>query len=154
MVGGGTEFANTYAAYENLLDEDRKRYDDLRVVHTFEAAQRLVKPDPDERELAAWRGLPPREMSLRGGAATAAARWPSARRPTTSSAWTLTRAGPSSTGCSPGPPRNGSGSTHEWQVGDLVMWDNTGMLHRALPYDASSQRTLHRTTIVGDEAWA
>jgi hypothetical protein len=31
---------------------------------------------------------------------------------------------------------------------------NTGILHRALPYDPSSERTLHRTTIAGDEAWA
>jgi alpha-ketoglutarate-dependent taurine dioxygenase len=44
--------------------------------------------------------------------------------------------------------------THEWQEGDLVVWDNTGMLHRALRYEASSQRTLHRTTIYGDEAWS
>jgi alpha-ketoglutarate-dependent taurine dioxygenase len=44
--------------------------------------------------------------------------------------------------------------THEWQQGDLVVWDNTGMLHRALPYDASSQRTLHRTTVHGEEAFA
>ena len=27
---------------------------------------------------------------------------------------------------------------HEWAVGDLVIWDNTGVLHRALPYDATS----------------
>ena len=27
-------------------------------------------------------------------------------------------------------------------------------LHRALPYDASAERTLHRTTIAGDEAFA
>jgi alpha-ketoglutarate-dependent taurine dioxygenase len=35
-----------------------------------------------------------------------------------------------------------------------VIWDNTGMLHRALPYDAASQRTPQRTTIVGDEAFS
>jgi hypothetical protein len=28
------------------------------------------------------------------------------------------------------------------------------MLHRALPYDPSSERTLHRTTIAGDEAFS
>ncbi len=44
--------------------------------------------------------------------------------------------------------------SHEWSVGDLVVWDNTGMLHRALPYDPSSERLMRRTTIVGDEAWA
>ena len=44
--------------------------------------------------------------------------------------------------------------THEWLVGDVVIWDNTGILHRALPYDPSSERTMHRTTIAGDEAWS
>ena len=43
--------------------------------------------------------------------------------------------------------------THEWQQGDVVIWDNTGMLHRALPYDPSSERLMHRTTIAGNEAW-
>jgi alpha-ketoglutarate-dependent taurine dioxygenase len=44
--------------------------------------------------------------------------------------------------------------THEWHEGDLVVWDNTGMLHRALPYDVSSRRILHRTTVHGVEAFA
>jgi alpha-ketoglutarate-dependent taurine dioxygenase len=38
------------------------------------------------------------------------------------------------------------------QVGDLVIWDNTGVLHRATPYDATSPRDLHRTTLYGNEA--
>ena len=42
--------------------------------------------------------------------------------------------------------------THEWQMGDLVFWDNTGTLHRALPYDHQSGRCLRRTTLVGEEA--
>jgi alpha-ketoglutarate-dependent taurine dioxygenase len=41
---------------------------------------------------------------------------------------------------------------HEWAVGDLVIWDNTGVLHRALPYDATSPRDMHRTTLYGKEA--
>ena len=64
MTGGGTEFASTYAAYENLPEADRKRYDGLRVVHSLEAAQRLVTPEPTEAELAAWRRLPSHETSL------------------------------------------------------------------------------------------
>ena len=40
---------------------------------------------------------------------------------------------------------------HEWDVGDLVIWDNRGVLHRACRYDASSARDMHRTTIAGDE---
>ena len=40
---------------------------------------------------------------------------------------------------------------HEWSVGDLVMWDNCGVLHRACPYDPSSPRDMHRTTLHGSE---
>ena len=40
---------------------------------------------------------------------------------------------------------------HEWTVGDLVIWDNTGVMHRVQPYDASSAREMHRTTMSGDE---
>ena len=36
-------------------------------------------------------------------------------------------------------------------VGDTVVWDNTGVVHRAAPYDASSPRELLRTTVFGDE---
>ncbi len=40
---------------------------------------------------------------------------------------------------------------HTWTVGDTVIWDNRGVLHRALPYDDSSPRDMHRTTLLGDE---
>jgi alpha-ketoglutarate-dependent taurine dioxygenase len=43
---------------------------------------------------------------------------------------------------------------HRWRRGDLVIWDNTGVLHRALPYGAASRRLMHRTTLVGEEAVA
>ena len=36
---------------------------------------------------------------------------------------------------------------HEWQVGDMVIWDNRGVLHRACPYDPTSARDMHRTTL-------
>jgi alpha-ketoglutarate-dependent taurine dioxygenase len=41
---------------------------------------------------------------------------------------------------------------HHWSVGDMVIWDNRGVLHRALPYDPASPRDMHRTTLAGDEA--
>src|SRR2546428_5740041 len=42
---------------------------------------------------------------------------------------------------------------HEWMEGDLVIWDNRCVLHRATPYDsARHQRLLQRTTISGDPA--
>jgi alpha-ketoglutarate-dependent 2,4-dichlorophenoxyacetate dioxygenase len=36
---------------------------------------------------------------------------------------------------------------HRWQVGDLVMWDNRCMMHRARRYDPTEIRELHRTTV-------
>jgi alpha-ketoglutarate-dependent 2,4-dichlorophenoxyacetate dioxygenase len=35
---------------------------------------------------------------------------------------------------------------HEWQAGDLVIWDNRATLHRGRPYDMSLRRELRRTT--------
>lgn len=40
---------------------------------------------------------------------------------------------------------------HEWQQGDLVIWDNCGCMHRVVPYDENSGRRMHRTTIMGEE---
>jgi alpha-ketoglutarate-dependent 2,4-dichlorophenoxyacetate dioxygenase len=36
---------------------------------------------------------------------------------------------------------------HSWTVGDLVMWDNRAMMHRARRYDPNEVRELHRTTV-------
>lgn len=42
---------------------------------------------------------------------------------------------------------------HEWTVGDLVIWDNRCVLHRATPYDTNRyKRLMQRTTISGDPA--
>ncbi|MGC1510891.1 TauD/TfdA dioxygenase family protein, partial [Ketobacter sp.] len=41
---------------------------------------------------------------------------------------------------------------HEWQRGDLLIWSNTGTLHRALPYEMGSGRLMHRTILAGEEA--
>ena len=43
---------------------------------------------------------------------------------------------------------------HEWEVGDAVMWDNTGTLHRAMPYDPDCGRLLRRTILLGDEPFS
>jgi alpha-ketoglutarate-dependent taurine dioxygenase len=42
---------------------------------------------------------------------------------------------------------------HEWEVGDCVMWDNTGTMHRAEWYDPSCGRMMHRTKLEGEEAF-
>jgi taurine dioxygenase len=38
---------------------------------------------------------------------------------------------------------------NEWQVGDVVLWDNRCTMHRRDPFDPHSRRILHRTQIKG-----
>ena len=45
------------------------------------------------------------------------------------------------------PPRVYS---HRWQVGDLAVWDNRCVMHRAAPYDTSHPRVLQSSRISGD----
>jgi taurine dioxygenase len=40
---------------------------------------------------------------------------------------------------------------HEWQVGDVVLWDNRATMHRRDSFKANSRRILHRTQIRGGQ---
>lgn len=43
------------------------------------------------------------------------------------------------------------GYRHRWRAGDLLMWDNRCLAHRATDYDmVRHRRTMYRTTIAGD----
>lgn len=152
--GGGTEFANTYAAYENLPAHERKRYAGLRVVHSFAAAQLRVNPDPTAEEVASWRAIPSHESSLV---------W---QRRDGRRSLVIGATADHIVGVSAAESREILEEllawatqkrfcyTHDWTVGDAVLWDNTAVLHRALPYDLASDRMLRRTHIKGTEAWA
>jgi alpha-ketoglutarate-dependent taurine dioxygenase len=150
-AGGETEFASTYAAYEDLTGEERARYEGLRVLHSFETSQRLVTPDPTPEELARWRQRPDKEHPLvwrhRSGRCSlvigATASHVVGMDPAEGKAL-LAELQERATA----PDRV---YRHEWTVGDLVIWDNTGVMHRVCPYDASSAREMHRTTMSGDE---
>ena len=39
--------------------------------------------------------------------------------------------------------------THEWAVGDIVIWDNRATLHRREPFDAQSRRVLYAAQVEG-----
>ena len=38
---------------------------------------------------------------------------------------------------------------HRWHDGDVVMWDNRCMLHRAQGFDGEHPRVTHRVTVAG-----
>jgi alpha-ketoglutarate-dependent taurine dioxygenase len=150
--GGETEFASTYAAYDDLTDEEKERFAAIQVVHSLEATQRLVEPNPTPEDLALWRQRPSKvhplvwthlsgRRSLVLGATTESIHGMDVAEGRAFLDGLLARA--------TAPDRV---YRHEWAVGDLVIWDNTGVLHRALRYDPSSARDMHRTTLFGKEA--
>jgi alpha-ketoglutarate-dependent taurine dioxygenase len=149
--GGETEFANSYAAYEAFSDDEKLRFDALRVVHSLEASQRRINPDPSPELVAKWRARPTHEhplvwthrsgrkslvlgasadyivgMDLDEGQALLAELLDRATQPDLV-------------------------YSHKWSVGDTVIWDNNGVLHRAAPYDPDSPREMLRTTVLGHE---
>ena len=149
--GGETEFASSYAAYDGLSDAEKGRYASMRVVHSLEASQRRVTPNPSPELLAKWRWRRTHEHPLvwthRSGRKSlvlgASADYIVGMDVDAGSALLeelLNRATVSDKVYS-----------HAWSVGDTVVWDNRGVLHRAAQYDPDSPREMLRTTVLGDE---
>jgi alpha-ketoglutarate-dependent taurine dioxygenase len=151
-AGGETEFSSTYAAYDDLPESDKSLLEGLKVVHTMEASQRLACPNPTNEQRRYWATFPARVHSLiwrhRSGRKSLAL----------------------STSCDHilGMERRESDSLlqrlmswatqpeyvyqHRWRMGDMVLWDNTGSMHRVLPFDIQCGRRLHRVTLEGEES--
>lgn len=148
---GDTEFASTYAAYEALPKSDKDLIADLKVVHSFANAQLLAHPEASDEERAGWDRVPSRvhplvwkhrdgrRSLLLGATAAQVVGWDEG-----DGRALLDRLLDWST-------RDEFTLRHRWHRGDLVIWDNTGMLHRALPFQPTSRRLMHRTTLVGEE---
>ncbi len=153
-TGGQTEFANSYAAYEDLSPVMKARIEDLKVVHSFATSMQRAGVEPTPANVAYWNSIPDKTHKL---------------------VWTHETGRKSLViGCHAshvvGMPREESDALlqellewatqprfvyrHQWTVGDLLMWDNTGVIHRAEPYPLDSGRMMHRTTLMGEEAFA
>ncbi|QIG81548.1 TauD/TfdA dioxygenase family protein [Stakelama tenebrarum] len=152
--GGNTEFANCYAAYDDLPEEKKAEIDDLRVKHSMWVSQLYHCPEPTLAQLEDWQEKGSAELPLvwhhksghkslvlgntahkvLGKSDEESARiLHGLREHATSEPYTY---------------------AHEWEVGDAVMWDNTGTLHRARPYDPDCGRLLRRTILLGDEPFS
>jgi len=160
-TGGQTEFCNTYAAYEDLSKDDQEQLESLRVVHSFEASFHARNPNPGPEQLALWRKMEARRERIGHlGAKEQPLVWQhrSGRKslvlgvtadhvvgiPAGESRALLQRLNEHAT-------RPENVYRHEWTVGDVLMWDNCGVMHRAVPYGKDSGRLMHRTTLCGIE---
>jgi alpha-ketoglutarate-dependent taurine dioxygenase len=153
-TGGDTEFCNTYAAWEALPDERRASLEGLSAVHAMVAAQLSVEPEPTYAMFSKWLKIRHRTLPL---------------------VWTH-RSGRKSLvvgntavnviGMHPlegldllvwlrdWATQERFRYSHSWSVGDAVLWDNTGTLHRATPYPPESGRLMRRTKLAGEEPFA
>jgi alpha-ketoglutarate-dependent taurine dioxygenase len=150
-VGGQTEFSNSYAAYDDLPEEEKRYCESLRVVHSLEAANRLMTPNPTAEQLAIWRRGTPKEhplvwrhMSGRKSLVLGATVDHVVGLPEEKSRALVAKLTEHAS-------RRDIVYRHEWTVGDLVVWDNCGTMHRVIPYDPASGRMMHRTTLFGVE---
>lgn len=149
--GGQTEYASTYAAFEDLPDDEQKYLETLQVVHTLHAAMFHAVPDASADDYKVWLDYP---------------------KPTYPLVWqhksgrkslVLSTSASHVVGMHPADSRalldrlfahvtqDQYVYHHHWQMGDLLIWDNTGTMHRVRPYDPSSGRVLHRFTLNGEE---
>ncbi len=157
--GGDTEWANMYTAYETLPVETKKRIEGLKAIHQFDQRLNPRLPDPDLR----YRD----EHSDELRALTPDVQHPIVRtHPVTgrkvlfaSLRFTIRIAGMDE--------KEGAVLLdellahqenpeliyyHQWQKGDLMMWDNRCTNHRACGevVQLPNVRRLHRTTLLGD----
>lgn len=151
--GGQTEFANTYAIYEDLGEDEQAFLDGLHAVHSQETIQRKAFPDPTEWQLSLW-----------GEQAIPATTHPLVWRHRTGRkslliGETMSRIVELERDESDALIRRLLGLAeepqyiyrHDWQVGDVVVWDNTGTMHRVVPFDLDCGRELQRVKLAGEE---
>lgn len=150
-TGGETEFCNTYAAYEALPAQDKAALTGLTAIHALAAAQRAVEPEPSLATFRQW-------LTVRSAELPLVWRHRSGRKSLVIGNTALTIPGIDPLAAQELLIRLRDWATrepfhyrHPWQVGDAVIWDNTGTLHRALPYDPASARRLVRTKLAGEE---
>ncbi len=151
--GGETEFANLFAAYEALPETRKQQLDGLKVVHSMYAVMSKLYDVPLQEDIDRWNSIfPDNEHPLvwkhRDG-----------RRSLVIGSTAGGIAGMSQEEgkalldelldwCT----QDRFTYQHIWEKGDMVIFNNPGLLHRSRPYDEASGRVLHRATVKGAEA--
>ena len=153
-TGGQTEFANSYAAYEALPEDTKKRIEKLQVVHSVEMSMSRAGIEPTDENLKYWRSFTPTTHNLV---------WThkSGRRSLVIGCHASHIVGMDKTeGTALLSELLGWATRpefvyrHEWSPGDLIIWDNTGVIHRVEPYPLDCGRVMNRSTLLGEEPFA
>ena len=153
-TGGQTEFANSYAAYEALPEDTKQRIEKLQVVHSVEMSMSRAGIEPTDENLKYWRSFAPTTHNLV---------WThkSGRRSLVIGCHASHIVGMDKTESTALLSELLEWATrpefvyrHEWSPGDLIIWDNTGVIHRVEPYPLDCGRVMNRSTLLGEEPFA
>jgi len=151
--GGDTGFATLHAAWEAMPEERRREIENLRVGHCISASLRRLYDAPTPEDFARWDAIFSRvEHPLV---------WKQASGKATLLIGSTANdiAGMS---CEEGRAllddllewctQERFTYRHKWSDGDLVIFNNSGLLHKSYPYPDSAGRVMHRTTLKGTES--
>lgn len=152
--GGQTEFSNTYAAFDDLPVSEQKALEKLKVVHMFETSQRYVNPEPTFKQLQDWQQHQPNTLPLVWKHRTGRKSLVLGSTASHIEGMDLRESNALLTQLRDWATESQFVYRHEWTLGDLVIWDNTGTMHRAIEYPMDSGRLMYRTQIAGDEPFA
>ncbi|KFL46839.1 hypothetical protein IL54_2261 [Sphingobium sp. ba1] len=149
--GGNTGFCNTYAAYEALSDAQKAEYEKLRVIHSVWATVFYYEPEPSLAKIEGMQRIGENELPLvwnhKSGRKSLVLGCTAHRVKDV----TPMESAKILVGLREWATQEEFSYSHEWSVGDLVIWDNTGTMHRAEAYDPTSNRMMHRTKLQGEE---
>ena len=152
--GGETEFCNTYAAYKDLPEDEKTAIEGIEVDHAMWRSQLYYDPEIAYEKLKALQARGSNRLPL-------VWKHESGRKSLVLGCTALQVVGMDITESEALLVRLRDWATqpqfvyrHHWKLGDMVIWDNTGTMHRALPYDHTSGRLMHRTKLEGEEAFA
>ncbi len=148
---GKTGFCNTYAAYEELPAERKAAIDELRVIHGPWASLFYYEPEPSLAKLQGYQGIGEAELPL-------VWKHKSGRKSLILGCTASRVVGVDALesarlihGLREWATSEPFSFAHEWTAGDMVIWDNTGTMHRAEAYDPECGRMMHRTKLEGEE---
>jgi len=151
-TGGQTEFANTYAAFDAFSDAEKAHLSSVRIVHTVESSQRAVFPTPTEAQVAGWRRFPPKTHPLVWTHRSGRRSLVLGTHASHVEGVDLEEGRAIIKRLMDWATQPRFVYTHQWTPGDMLIWDNTGVMHRVRRYELGSGRMMHRTTLVGEEA--
>jgi len=153
-AGGDTLFADMYSAYAALPEAERQRLAGLRAVHNldFSRSRRHGEEPMTEKQRAA---VPPvdhpvvrthpetgRKCLFLGDHAETILGWPYAEGRAEVERINARAVADAAV------------YRHRWQPGDLMLWDNRCLLHKAEGYDTASEpRVIRRCTVLGDRPY-